>query len=131
MKRRDFLITASGSALLAMVNPAFSFNKNQKTLIVIELAGGNDGLNTFIPYKDPNYLRLRPTLGIKDGIPVTSTVALHPALKDLKPILESDRLAVVQNVSYPNPNLSHFRSKDIWQSGRPQDRQIQAGLRDI
>ncbi|PZO41904.1 MAG: hypothetical protein DCF19_08530 [Pseudanabaena frigida] len=122
MKRRDFLLTLSGSALMAIVNPAFSksINKNQKTLIVIELAGGNDGLNTFIPYKDSNYLRLRPTLGIKDGIPVTSSVALHPALKDLKPILESDRLAVVQNVSYPNPNLSHFRSKDIWQSARPQ-----------
>lgn len=120
MKRRDFLLTLSGSALLAIANPAFSFNKNQKTLIVIELAGGNDGLNTFIPYRDPNYLRLRPTLGIKDGIPVSSTIALHPALKDLKSILESDRLAVIQNVSYPNPNLSHFRSKDIWQSGRPQ-----------
>jgi uncharacterized protein (DUF1501 family) len=124
MKRRDFLLTLSGSALLAIVNPAFggdkSGNKDQKTLIVIELAGGNDGLNTFIPYRDSNYLRLRPTLGIKDGIPVTSTVAINPALKDLKPLLEDNRLAIVQNVSYPNPNLSHFRSKDIWQSGKPQ-----------
>jgi uncharacterized protein (DUF1501 family) len=87
--------------------------------MVIELAGGNDGLNMFVPYKDPNYRKLRPNLAIADGIPVSDTVALHPALKELKPILESDRLAVVQNVSYPNPNLSHFRSKDIWQSAHP------------
>ena len=123
MKRRNFLVNISGSTLLALLAPSFkanSANKNQKTLVIIELAGGNDGLNTFIPYKDPNYLQLRPTLGIKEGIPVTSTVALHPSLKDLKPILESDRLAVVQNVSYPNPNLSHFRSKDIWQSAHPE-----------
>jgi len=119
MKRRDFVITLASSTLLAIFNSsgkAISANKNQKTLLVIELAGGNDGLNTFIPYQNPNYLQLRPTLGIKDGLPVTSTVALHPFLKDLKPILESNRLAVIQNVSYPHPNLSHFRSKDIWQS---------------
>ncbi len=122
MNRRDFLALMSVSAFLAAnsaANSVFGANKNQKTLLVIELAGGNDGLNTFIPYKDPNYYKLRPNLGIKDGIPVSSTVALHPALKDLKPILEMGRLAVVQNVSYPDPNLSHFRSKDIWQSGRP------------
>jgi uncharacterized protein (DUF1501 family) len=119
MKRRDFLTTMTAAALLAASSTSAA-NKNQKTLLVIELAGGNDGLNTFIPYQDPNYYRLRPTLGIKDGIPVSSTVALHPSLKDLKPILEAGRLAVVQNVSYPNPNLSHFRSKDIWQSANPQ-----------
>jgi len=100
-------------------NQAFGTNKNQKTLLIVELAGGNDGLNTFIPFRDQNYYKLRPTLGIKDGIPVTSTVALHPSLKELKPILENGRLAVVQNVSYPEPNLSHFRSKYIWQSGYP------------
>jgi len=110
----------SAAAILAAISPANgASNRSQKTLLVVQLAGGNDGLNTFIPYKDPNYLKLRPTLGIKDGIPVTDTVALHPAAKGFKQILDRGRLAVVQNVTYPNPNLSHFRSQDIWQSAKP------------
>ncbi|CAN1209568.1 DUF1501 domain-containing protein [Tumidithrix helvetica PCC 7403] len=120
MKRRNFLTLVAGAAVLTALEPSFGRSSEAKTLLVIELAGGNDGLNTFIPYKDSNYFNLRPSLGIKDGIPISSTVALHPALKELKPILDSGRLAVVQNVSYPNPSLSHFRSKDIWQSGNPQ-----------
>ncbi len=117
MDRRQFLISmAAASAVLAL--PAGrSRAASSKTLLVIELAGGNDGLNTFIPYQDPNYLRLRPTLGIQDGIPVTETVALHPALADWQPLLEQGKLAVIQNVGYPDPDLSHFRSKAIWQSG--------------
>ncbi|WP_036945639.1 DUF1501 domain-containing protein [Pseudanabaena sp. PCC 6802] len=119
MNRRDFLTTMTAAALLTAANPLQGAAKDRRTLMVIELAGGNDGLNTFIPYKDANYRKLRPSLAIADGIPVTDRVALHPSLKELKPILESDRLAVIQNVSYPNPNLSHFRSKDIWQSAHP------------
>jgi uncharacterized protein (DUF1501 family) len=87
---------------------------------VIELAGGNDGLNTFIPYTDATYGKLRPSLGIHNGIPVSSTVALHPALTDWQPLLEAGRLAIIQNVGYPNPDLSHFRSKEVWQSGSVQ-----------
>jgi uncharacterized protein (DUF1501 family) len=121
MKRRDFLTLLTGAAVLAIANPSVGKStRGRKTLLVVELAGGNDGLNTFIPYRDANYLKLRPNLGIKDGLPVSNAVALHPGLKDLKPILERGRLAIVQNVSYPNPSLSHFRSKDIWQSGNPQ-----------
>jgi len=122
MRRRNFLAMMAGAAVLTSLESCFaqSSSNGAKTLLVIELAGGNDGLNTFIPYKDSNYFNLRPSLGIKDGIPISSTVALHPALKELKPILDSGRLAVVQNVSYPNPSLSHFHSKDIWQSGNPQ-----------
>jgi uncharacterized protein (DUF1501 family) len=121
MKRRDFLATMSAAAILAAIAPAKgAVNRNQKTLLVVQLAGGNDGLNTFIPYKDPNYLKLRPTLGIKDGIAITDKVALHPATKGFKQLLDQGRMAVVQNVTYPNPNLSHFRSQDIWQSAKPQ-----------
>jgi uncharacterized protein (DUF1501 family) len=118
MNRRDFLTSAIATAILVSVNPIQAFNSKSKTLLVIELVGGNDGLNTFIPYTDPNYLGLRPTLGIKDSIPVTSTIGIHPAMKELKPILESGKLAVIQNVSYPNPNLSHFRARDIWNSAK-------------
>lgn len=113
----------SSTAAMAIITPSCSSaaqSSDRKTLVVIELAGGNDGLNTIIPYNDPNYRKLRPTIAIKDGIPISNQAALHPALKDLKPIFDKGRVAIVQNVSYPNPNLSHFRSKEIWQSAHPQ-----------
>ena len=121
MQRREFLTLMTGTAIMAVIAPqsqGTAFNSNRKTLVVIELAGGNDGLNTIVPYRDPNYLKLRPTIAIKDALPISDRVALHPALADLKPILAQNRLAIIQNVSYPNPNLSHFRAKDIWQSGQ-------------
>ncbi|MDX1976130.1 MAG: DUF1501 domain-containing protein [Pseudanabaenaceae cyanobacterium bins.68] len=118
MKRREFLAASALSALTSAIaaNPSLGASSNRGSLLIVELAGGNDGLNTFIPYSDPNYLRLRPTLGIQNGIPVSSTVALHPEMSGVKTLLDAGRLAVVQNVSYPNPSLSHFRAKDIWQS---------------
>lgn len=123
MNRRDFLILMSSTAVMAILAPSCTSaaqSSDRKTLVVIELAGGNDGLNTIIPYNDPNYRRLRPTIAIKDGISISNQAAFHPALKDLKPVFDKGRMAIVQNVSYPNPNLSHFRSKEIWQSAHPQ-----------
>jgi len=113
----------SSTAAMALLAPSCmnaAQSKDKKTLVVIELAGGNDGLNTIIPYNDANYRKLRPTIAIKDGIPISKQAAFHPALKDLKPVFDKGRIAIVQNVSYPNPNLSHFRSKEIWQSAHPQ-----------
>jgi len=114
----------SSTAAMAILAPSCTSQAapsgDRKTLVVVELAGGNDGLNTIIPYNDPNYRKLRPTIAIKDGIPISNQAAFHPALKDLKPIFDQGRVAIVQNVSYPNPNLSHFRSKEIWQSAHPQ-----------
>jgi uncharacterized protein (DUF1501 family) len=120
VQRRTFLETLLSATAFLALNPAASWSKDQKTLLVIELAGGNDGLNTFIPYQDTNYLRLRPRIGIRDGIPVSPHVALNPGLKDIKPLLERGQLALIQNVGYPHPDLSHFRSKEIWQSAHPQ-----------
>jgi uncharacterized protein (DUF1501 family) len=123
MNRRDFLALMTSTAALAIVAPSCSsaaLSSDRKTLVVIELAGGNDGLNTIIPYNDANYRKLRPTIAIKDGIPISNQTAFHPALKELKPIFDKGRMAIIQNVSYPNPNLSHFRSKEIWQSAHPQ-----------
>jgi uncharacterized protein (DUF1501 family) len=123
MNRRDFLTLMSGTAAMAILAPSCSTNalsSDRKTLVVIELAGGNDGLNTIIPYSDVNYHKLRPSIAIKDGISISNKAAFHPALKDLKPIFDKGRMAIVQNVGYPNPNLSHFRSKEIWQSAYPQ-----------
>ncbi len=117
MQRRHFISTLAGAAAILALRPSTAATSRDRTLLLIELAGGNDGLNTFIPYNDPNYRTLRPTLGIQDGISVSSTVALHPALASWEGLLESGTMAVVQNVGYPNPDLSHFRSKEIWQSG--------------
>ena len=120
MKRRDFIATLTGVAILSTMRPAFSAGSDQKTLMIVELVGANDGLNTFIPYTDANYFNLRPTLGIRDGIPLSSEVALNPAMASLKDIFDRDRMAIIQNVSYPNPSLSHFRSRDIWYSAQTQ-----------
>jgi len=117
MKRRDFAGLLLAAAALTRLPVQARANR---TLVVLELTGGNDSLNTFIPYQDPAYLRLRPNLGIKDGLPISPETALHPALKDLKPLLDQGNLAILQNVGYPNPDLSHFRSKEIWQSARVQ-----------
>jgi uncharacterized protein (DUF1501 family) len=119
VQRRTFLETLLSATAFLALSPAASWGKDRKTLLVIELAGGNDGLNTFIPYQDANYLKLRPRIGLKDGIPVSPRVALNPGLKDIKPLFERG-LAVIQNVGYPHPDLSHFRSKEIWQSAHPQ-----------
>lgn len=95
--------------------------RGARTLVVVELAGGNDGLNTVIPYADEHYYRLRPTLGIKreEGLPITPELALHPALAPLAELYRVGRLAVVQGVGYPNPNYSHFRAMEIIKTGAP------------
>lgn len=116
MQRRQFLSTLTAAAAVLAIRPSQA-QPAHRVLLVIELAGGNDGLNTFIPYADSNYRKLRPTLAIRDGIPVSAKVALHPELQELRSLLDSNALAVIQNVGYPNPDLSHFRSREIWQSG--------------
>ncbi|MET0262355.1 MAG: DUF1501 domain-containing protein [Rariglobus sp.] len=85
----------------------------------MQLAGGNDGLNTVIPYEDSEYYRLRPTIGIKkqDAIALNDTLGLHPSLAALHALMQEGRAGVIQNVGYPNPNHSHFRSSEIWETG--------------
>jgi uncharacterized protein (DUF1501 family) len=87
-------------------------------LVVLELTGGNDGLNTVIPFKDPEYAKLRPTLKQSpDQVKkINDELGLHPQLDGLAKLLEDNALCVVQGVGYPNPDQSHFRSMDIWQS---------------
>ncbi|MDX2271891.1 MAG: DUF1501 domain-containing protein [Cyanobacteriota bacterium] len=114
-QRRQFLTLLAGATAVLALKPSVSA-QSRKSLLVIELAGGNDGLNTFIPYADPHYRQLRPNLAIPDGIPISSQVALHPALADWQPLFQTGVMALIQNVGYPNPSLSHFRAKEIWQS---------------
>ncbi len=88
-------------------------------LVVVQLTGGNDGLNTVIPFKDPEYAKLRPTIRISPSEvkKLNDSIGLHPAMSELAQRFESGELCVVQGVGYPNPNQSHFRSMDIWQAG--------------
>jgi uncharacterized protein (DUF1501 family) len=97
-------------------------------LVLVTLYGGNDGLNTVIPYTDGHYLGGRPNLGFKPDqvLPLADGMALHPNLKGLKGLWDAKQLAIVRGVGYPNPVRSHFRSMDIWQSGSP-DPSVQSG----
>lgn len=89
-----------------------------RTLIVVQMAGGNDGLNTVIPFTDPLYHQMRPTLGIPDAkvIHLDTRLGLHPNLAPLKQIWDAGHMAVVEGVGYPNQSLSHFQAMDIWQT---------------
>lgn len=90
----------------------------QRTLIVVQMAGGNDGLNTIVPYTDSAYYQARPTIGVKasDVLHLDERVGMHPALASFQGLWGQGKLAVVEGVGYPNPNLSHFAAMDIWQT---------------
>lgn len=140
--RREFLHTAGrGIGLLAFAKYAPSFltastlagapapEKDRSILVLVQLAGGNDGLNTLVPFEDAHYYRLRPTLGItKDRVlRVSDTVGLHPACAPLHSLFHDGKLSIVQNVGYPNPNRSHFRSTEIWETASPSDEFLATG----
>jgi uncharacterized protein (DUF1501 family) len=127
--RRDFLKSSSMIALGATVPSFLSKTAAQAPLanrpggrdtilVVVQLTGGNDGLNTVIPYADPNYARLRPTLrqGRDQVRRIDDQIGLHPSLSAMADLLQDQSLAIVQGVGYPNPSQSHFRSMDIWQA---------------
>ncbi len=92
-----------------------------RTLVVVNLQGGNDGLNTVVPFGDPEYYRLRPSINVAQGdiLRFDSNLGLNPKLAGIKALYDQQRVAVLQGVHYPNPNLSHFRSTEIWQTAAP------------
>jgi uncharacterized protein (DUF1501 family) len=129
--RREFLRrSGQGLGLVAFSRFAPSFlvrsalgaapapEKDRSVLVLVQLAGGNDGLNTVIPFEDDNYRRLRPTLGIpkEQVLPISATLGLHPSCRAMAGLFQDGKLAIVQNVGYPNPNRSHFRSTEIWET---------------
>jgi len=95
---------------------------DDRVLVVINLQGGNDGLNTVVPYGMPNYYRYRPTLGISphDVLALDNTIGLNPQLGPLKAMYDKGQVAIVQGAGYPNPDHSHFRSTEIWQTAEPE-----------
>lgn len=131
LTRRQFLTrTLQGSSLVALgaVVPQFVAKTAQAAppgkdniLVVLEMTGGNDGLNTVIPYADDLYHKARPTLRQTKNVVIRldDHVGLHRGLGGFKPLLEQGQLAVVQGVGYPNPERSHFEAMDIWHSADP------------
>ena len=137
MNRRNFLTLTGtftgGTLLLPNFLHAFG-NSNQiitgeQSVVFIQLNGGNDGLNTFIPYENPLYYDLRPNIGIaKDNvIGKTNGMGFNPALKDFATIQQNGHLSIIQNVGYPEPNRSHFRSQEIWQTASDSNEYINEG----
>jgi uncharacterized protein (DUF1501 family) len=136
MNRRKFLSAVGSLPLFGTLNgiawaapePAGTTPYN-KLLVLIELKGANDGLNTVIPFANPRYAELRPKLAIaRDQVlQLTEHEALHPALQPLMPLWQNKELAIVQGVGYPNANLSHFRSIEIWDTASKSEEYLDAG----
>jgi uncharacterized protein (DUF1501 family) len=124
---RDSTLIALAPVLpgfLARTARAAGPDKDGRILVVLQLNGGNDGINTVVPFKDEGYARHRNAIRLPEKriIKVNGEVGLHPAMGDAGKLLESGRLAIVPGVGYPNPNRSHFRSMSIWQSARLDER---------
>lgn len=103
--------------------------KDGKILVIVQLAGGNDGLNTVVPFGDDAYHRARPAIRHdgKDVLKIDDYLGLNPSLAPLKELFDDGRMGIVQGVGYPNPNRSHFRSTDIWASGIPDKEIVTSG----
>jgi uncharacterized protein (DUF1501 family) len=129
--RREFLRqSTSGIGLIAFSQVAPSFltqsvqaqaprpEKDRRILVLVQLAGGNDGLNTLIPYEDDLYYRMRPQLALskRESLPLDDQFAFHPQCGPLAELYREGHLGIIQNVGYPNPNRSHFRSMEIWET---------------
>lgn len=91
-------------------------------LIVCQFSGGNDGLNTVIPYANKLYYQYRPTIGIAEDqvVHLTDDLGFHPSMKPVADLFRAGKVAIVNNVGYPKPNRSHFKSMEIWQSASPE-----------
>lgn len=120
-----------GSLNASALTAALSLGNEERVLVLIRLKGGNDGLNTLIPVADHGlYQSVRPTLGLNlnDALRLTDELRLNPQLAPLRRFWDDDRMHVINNVGYPEQNLSHFRSSDIWASASDADENIPSGV---
>jgi uncharacterized protein (DUF1501 family) len=131
--RRDFLIRSTGFVTVSAMVPRWAVKGaprfeesvgaafDRRTLVVLELAGGNDGLNTVVPYADARYPQLRSRIGIPVGevLPLDERMGLNPVMTGLKELWDANRVAIVTNVGYPNSSLSHFAARDVWHTADP------------
>jgi uncharacterized protein (DUF1501 family) len=142
LSRRRFLQSSIGSSALVgmgLTVPAFlarsatalsaQGKSGDRVLVVVQLSGGNDGLNTVVPYADPEYAKNRILLRIGPGevLKIDDYLGLHPQMEGFHKLLEDGRLAIVQGVGYPNPNRSHFESMDIWHTATADVQQQRTG----
>lgn len=142
--RRDFLkrmglftagsaLSLSGLPVQALASTGFfnqlASNQSDRVLVLVQLDGGNDGLNTIIPYENDRYYQLRPSLNIskENRINLNDTLALNSNLNPLYPLWNDGKMSIIQGVGYENPDMSHFRSMDIWQSGSHADEYLSTG----
>ena len=129
MNRRDFLkasalavsVTSGMPGFLARAAAQASATGGDKTLVVIQLTGGNDGLNTLIPYSNGAYYAARPNIAIakKDVLTLNADLGMHPSLRALSKFWDAGQLGWLENIGYPNPNRSHFASMAIWHTADP------------
>lgn len=133
ISRRDFLLKSAGFVSVSAMAPRFRVEGAQafeesleaeaagRTLVVLELMGGNDGLNTVVPYADSKYPQLRSRIGVPVGtvLQLDTRLGLNPAMGSMMSLWNANRLAIVENVGYPNSSLSHFSSRDIWHTADP------------
>lgn len=137
MNRRNFLTLTGtftgGLLVLPDFLHAFGSQNNlitgEQCIVFVQLNGGNDGLNTFIPYDNPLYYDLRTKIALNKDVVVGKNkgMAFHPSLKDFAQMQQNGDLTVIQNVGYPEPIRSHFRSQEIWQTATDSDKYINEG----
>lgn len=139
MNRRNFLkqtaFTSVGTLLIPNFLKAFEQENlfkplgSEKIVVVIQFSGGNDGLNTVIPFENDIYYKERPQLAIpkKEVLQLNKEIGLNPALKGLQTLFDEGFVSIINQVGYPNPDRSHFRSMDIWQTGSSSNQYWQTG----
>ena len=137
ISRRKFIrqsaLATAGAAFIPSFLKAFDrvggLAPGQKRLVIIQLGGGNDGLNTVVPFGDDLYYKARPQIGISTSevIRLNHHQGIHPALEPLRALYDQGDVAILNAVGYPNPNRSHFRSMDIWNSGSASNEYLQTG----
>ncbi len=140
MKRRDFIQRSTLAAAGTLFVPTFlrasqtqlqqnSPNIDGKRLIIIQLTGGNDGLNTTIPFRNDIYYKNRPTIAIaaNDVLRLSDEMGWNPALEALHPLYDNGEISIINSVGYPNPDRSHFRSMDIWHTASDSDEYFSTG----
>jgi len=137
MNRRNFLTLTGtftgGLLVLPDFLHAFGSQNNliigEQCIVFVQLNGGNDGLNTFIPYDNPLYYDLRTKIALNKDVVIGKNkgMAFHPSLKDFAQMQQNGDLTVIQNVGYPEPIRSHFRSQEIWQTAADSNKYINEG----
>ena len=136
LKRKQFIqigSLATASIMLPKFLKAFetpaAVPAGNKVAVILQLSGGNDGLNTVIPIGNDIYYKSRPRLGIEKvkALAITDEVGLHPALTGFKELYDDGSLGIINSVGYPNPDRSHFRSMDIWQTASQSSEYLTSG----